>query len=265
MKYPQARYVSRFQNSIPHISDVDSQSRRETIYPHQGLVHVIPRFWQMLEMCEYDWQTLRSGDDYRLSDYLELQIAYLKCLFSYVTFCESLMSAYELLNEDLRHLNHAVNARTKGLKKIDWEYPLTTVRIIRNLSIAHVPSQKWDKSGYGTHLDNKLDVMQGAMWELSANLAESATDLTTPLQSITFQYGGKKPVRLTLAGGTAIEASNMYLEDLSAIHPIVMAQLTEVDDLAFEHLQSILRKMPYEDGKHTFQLAKSGVPERNDC
>ena len=132
--------------------------------PTPELLKNIPTLHQMLELTIADW--LRAVEPYQipvdetesipsmslassLDGFEELQIYFLKCLFSYASLFVAADNAYGSLFEELNRANDGSGLRLEhGRPPRKADPVVKKIRLIRNISIAHFPSKT------GSAIDN---------------------------------------------------------------------------------------------------------------
>ncbi len=124
--------------------------------PSPQLFHNIPMLhWMLGEVLE-DW--LRAVDPYQMSvdsaktepaklfavgtGFMELQPALLKCLFAYAFFFVSADNAYGNFYRDLNRANRLSGLNLQHPKPPKITPFVTKIATIRDISIAHIPSDK---------------------------------------------------------------------------------------------------------------------------
>ena len=126
------------------------------MFPSPQLLTNIPMLHWMLGDVLEDW--LRAVEPYQTrvdeaqtepeklcavgTGFMELQPALLKCLFSYAFFFVSADNAYHNFYKDLNRANHLSGLKLKHHKPPKMTPFLTKITTIRDISIAHIPSEK---------------------------------------------------------------------------------------------------------------------------
>ncbi|MCL5958810.1 MAG: hypothetical protein M1358_05735 [Chloroflexi bacterium] len=137
--------------------------------PDPMLFSNIPLMWKFLDLIVQDWKRDAARFQAKIDDsvtedersfnpcqaFLDLQPRYLYGLFSYTFFFTALERAYDQLYEQLNALNRDASLRVKHDKKPTGGSLVDKIKMIRNLSVAHMGSPR----------QRRIDVKAAAMWQ----------------------------------------------------------------------------------------------------
>jgi hypothetical protein len=227
--------------------------------PKPALYSNIPMLWDILKSIEIDWK--REAEPFQVcidkstskneqlfsvgKAFIGLQPHYLKCLFSYVMFFVSLENTYDLFYRELNTLNRkpVFNVKHNNKKPKRNNY-IKKVRLIRNISIAHIGSSKI----------NRIDSKAGMTWQ-PLSLAKSKDDEGWDINKMAF---GSFRMTSRDSSGKVIEQQCVDLEikGILELHKRCMEYIDEYDEICANYLTTIISKLPIIDGDNFYYLLK---------
>lgn len=210
-------------------------------YPH--LFHNIPLLHRFLEEVLEDW--LRAVEPYQAkldrgdgdqvdwvaisSGFMELQPTLLKSLFSYAFFFVSADNAYKRFYCDLNKAQDLIGDTPISLDPPEKPPFVKKIRTIRNIAIAHMPSEK----------AKPIDAFAATSWQpmsLSWN-HEGYPDF----ERLTFAPG---QFRGTDASGSPVKSQDLEVPGLRTAHfDHCMPYLEEFDEVCCQYLQALQKAL----------------------
>ena len=167
-----------------------------------------------------------------LVGFRELQPSLLKCLFSYAFFFVVAENAYERLYDELNVTNNLAGLRLQHGRRAKKTSFTLKIRMIRNIAIAHFPSEKPDAITAGS-----------AMSWLTMSLSHKKGE-RPDLETLTFGPGRSS---ITDASGRTIESQDLEVPGVKTAHyEHCLPYLEEYDDVCFEYLQALHAESPPE-------------------
>jgi hypothetical protein len=135
--------------------------------------------------------------------FLELQPAFLKCLFSYALFTIALKEAYEKVYSQLDRANRELNLRVKKPKKPNEIAVISKLLMIRNCSIAHFPSDR----------ASQIDAFAAMSWTpMAINWSSGKVDI----EQLTFNPGRWRAKNQVT--GEEVESQDLEVRGLVSPH-----------------------------------------------
>lgn len=213
------------------------------VLPPPQLFQNIPILHWILQEVLEDW--LRAVQPYQVwvdavggnsakewavgSGFMELQPALLKSLFSYAFFFTAADNAYENFYRDLNQANRLSGLNLKHRKPPTKTSFVKKIIVIRDISIAHIPSSK----------ANPIDTFAAMSWQpmaLSWSL-KGGPDL----EKLTF---GPGRFRGTDASGHTTQSQDLEVPGVKTAHNVhCLPYLEHYDEVCCEYLQSIQTAM----------------------
>ena len=185
--------------------------------PPPQILQNIPMLHSILEQVLEDW--LRAVEPYQMqiddaaSDsaalsaiaaaFMELQPSLLKSLFSYAFFFVATDDAYEFLYSELNRANNLSGVRLPHSKPPRATPFVKKVRTVRNIAIAHFPSERSDA----------IDSIAAMTWQ---PMALSWNHGTSPdLEKLTFIPGR---LRGTDSSGQRVQSQDLEIPGVRTMH-----------------------------------------------
>lgn len=206
----------------------------------------IALLWQILALTVADWRReLRpyqeavdaAAENAVLAEsmraFSELQPYLLKTLFSYAVFVVSLESVYEQLYADLNRLNEVECLRVPHGKPPQRTSFMNKVRLIRNIGIAHIGSERVSAA-------TSITASSWQPMSLATRIGERPN-----LDRITF--GGLRTI-ITTHGGTKLKSEDLQVEGISELDRNCDEYLTRYDEMCVQYLDAIHSRLPIVDG-----------------
>ncbi len=233
------------------------ENKKEGLYwrkPQPELYTNIPMLWKFLDLVVQDWnrevepfqqhieQSITEGEAYfHLGQaFLDLQPYYLKCLFSYVQFFVSLENAYNLFYRELNELNQAPVFKIKKHKKPQRSRYIEKVRVIRNISIAHIGSDQVDP----------IDAKAAIRWQ-PLSLVKSKD---TPWNINQLSFGSGKLSTRDFAGNITKQSVDLEIRGIPELHNNCMEYIDRYDECCANYLKALAAKLPlgHDDNFYSF-------------
>ena len=219
---------------------------RDRWLPTPELFTNIPMLHQILEEVVGDW--LRAVEPYQsqvddadsesmqlyavLSLFAELPPVFLKCLFSYAFLFVATEGAYEVLYRGLNKANDLSGLRLRHRKPPKRTPFVCKMRMIRNIAIAHFPSDKPDAITAGA-------AMSWQTMGLSHKQGERPN-----VEKLTFGLGRSS---ITDASGRTMESQDLEVPGVKTAHyDHCLPYLEEYDEICCEYLQALQAELPRE-------------------
>ncbi|MFZ1508774.1 MAG: hypothetical protein WAV74_18550 [Anaerolineae bacterium] len=175
-----------------------------------------------------------------------LQPLYLKCLFSYAVFFIAIEGAYDRFYEELNALNQKPFFRVKHNKKPKPTAYVEKVRMIRNISIAHIGSKK----------ERAANSAAAMMWQPMT--LSKKTNESWNLDSMAF---GAMKLTLRDATGTAIDQSDdLEIKGVLDLDKQCKQYLDEYDSICSDYLKAIHARLPIDVGDEKYLEFKLPTP-----
>ena len=208
-------------------------------WPSPQLFNNIPILHRILTEVVEDW--LRAVEPYQMnvdgadtesakqfaagSGFMELQPALLKCLFSYAFFFVSADNAYGNFYKELNHANNLSGLNLKHFKPPQKTPFVTKITNIRDISIAHIPSEKAEP----------IDAFAAMSWQ---PMALSWSKKGQPdLERLTF---GPGRFRGTDATGQSKQSLDLEVAGVKAPHfEHCLPYLEHYDEVCCEYLSAL--------------------------
>ena len=175
-----------------------------------------------------------------------LQPLYLKCLFSYALFFIALEGAYERFYEELNALNKEPFFRVEHNKKPKPTAYVNKVKMIRNISIAHIGSK------------NVRAVTSAAamMWQPLTLCNEP--NASWNIDSMTF--GAFKLVLRDATGIVIHQSDDLEIKGIPVLDKQCKQYLDEFDRICSDYLKAIHARLPITVGDENYLEFKLSAP-----
>ena len=223
------------------IRKIQLLNNEDAVIPDPLLLADISILSDMLKLIVQDWEreyapfqeslNLTISHKAKLSLaipwFLKIQPLYLKCLLSYALFFVSLQNAYEILYEELKHFNNTLKLGVNLAKQPTNNSFIKKIRRVRNLSIAHLRSDKEP---------NKANVTSSMMWQpLTMTINDSG------ICEIIFGNG-----RITSYDhdGNCIEKSDDFQVEIGDMIMQCTKYINEYEQVCGEYISKIKTKLP---------------------
>lgn len=237
-----------FESRLKNIGIIDcykEKTGRSERKPLPFLTINIPLLCDFLEEIVSDWETKMSPYQKKIDNSTSkmeeiklifearqnLRTSFLKCIFSYVIFFQSLKESYEYLHSQLKEINRLPFLGVKeGRKPGELPY-LKRIQILRNISIVHMgDKQKREKkdSNIQHSIDWKLFTMKGSN-----------------LNTMTFCPG--RTVIKNLDQEIIDESDDLEIR-IPEMHENCIEYIDRYDLFCAEFLNEILKKLPKRHG-----------------
>ncbi len=220
----------------------------------------IPLLWEILELIIRDWErettplqavvNSSSGEHEKLfhtsKAFITLQPHYLKSVFSFAVFVIALEGAYDRFYEELNALNRKSFLRVSHDKKPKPTAYVEKVRMIRNISVAHIGSKK----------ERATNAAAAMMWQpmtLGKGINES-----WDLNKMTF--GGMKLTLRDSTGKVIDQSDNLGIKGIPEMDSLCRQYLDEYDRVCAAYLKAIHAKLPVTIGDEEYFEFKAKVP-----
>jgi hypothetical protein len=241
--------------SLTPVRSVDLTSGLETRTPTPALFSNIPMLRKFLELTVEDWRLAASPFQSRIDNslteseqfyhkgkaFVDLQPYYLKCLFSYVTFFVALEHAYHLFYSELNVLNKESFLRVPHNKPPKKNAYIEKVRRVRNISIAHIGSDK---------ANSKVTASAAMMWKPMTWGAE----LGQPWNLDNMTFGEFKIVVRDPAGTVVEQSDDLEIRGIIEVDVMCTAYLDEYEEVCADFLHAIAQKLPYETNNFRYSI-----------
>ncbi len=222
-------------------------------YPEPNLFTNIPLLWEILEIVVKDWRREIDPIQEQINNakteaeelyfvghtFINLQTQYLKCIFSYIFFFTALEEAYDLFYCELNKLNKEPVfkvAHDKQPKRNDY---IKKVRLVRNISIAHIGSRK----------TSKINSRAGMMWlpfSLGGKLGEKNN-----LDNLAFCNG--KLISHDAEGNIIEKSTDLSIKGIPELQRYCTEYLNEYDNVCAKYLEAIIAKLPITVGEGRYE------------
>ncbi|HLZ30148.1 MAG TPA: hypothetical protein VKV73_22730 [Chloroflexota bacterium] len=202
--------------------------------PVPQLLSNLPLLHRILEDVILDWHRAVAPYEAKMTEsphtdsvmavaFLELQPALLKCLFSYVMFFVAADRAYNALYASLNQANKTARVR-HGKPPIAT--PLVEkARLIRDVSIAHFPSEK------ASH----IDAWAGMSWQPIS--LSGGTGGVWNLRNLTF--GSSRHRHTDSSGNVLAESQDFEVSGLDSLHHECIRYLELYDMVFLDYLTQL--------------------------
>ncbi len=202
----------------------------EVLPPPQLFENIPMLHWFLTEVLE-DW--LRAVGPYQeqvdnaedeaamIYAFVDLQSMFLKCLFSYAFFFVSADNAYAFFYKKLNRANFLSGLRLKHGKPPKKTSLVCKLRRIRNISIAHFPSDD----------ANPIDAFAGMSWTPMS--LSSSSGGRVDLEKLTFVPGRFRGID---ASGQSIESEDFEISGIRTLHQHCMSYLEQYDQICCDYL-----------------------------
>lgn len=224
-------------------------------YPNPALFSNISTLWEILELIVQDWyreaspyqeninnSKTENEELYFVAKALnELSNArFLKCIFSYVFFFVALERAYERFYGGLDKLNVEPFFRVTHDKKPAENSYIKKVRQVRNISIAHIDSDK----------ANDIDAQAGMIW--SPLMLSTKLGGKTNLDELTFQAG--QFISRDASGNIIAQSSDLSIKGIPELHRECADYLRKYDLVCSSYLETLMTKLPLIVGDGRYEI-----------
>ena len=225
----------RMASGLEGLSSVGAGNRRLTT---PQLISNIPMLHDILEAVVEDW--LRAVEPHQkevddadgktaqihaaLPGYTDLIPVLLKCLFSYAFFFVATDNAYGRLYRELNQANRELSLRVKHGKPPGAKPFVEKIRLIRNISIAHFPSDRADP----------IDAFAAMSWgPMSLSWPNEGRPDLEKLTFGTGRFRGKDDE------GQRVVSQDLEVPGLKAAHKHCLPYLERYDKTCREYLQAL--------------------------
>ena len=188
-------------------------------------LHAVEPYQKQIDAAVSESETLQAIT----TGFMELQTSFLKSLFSYALFFVAADNAYDYFYKELDRANHLSGLNLKHRKRPKPTPFIRKIQRIRNLSIAHFPSEKAIKKG------RAIDAFAGASWQpmaLSSDLGRRPD-----LEKLTF---GPGTFRGTDVSGQTTQSQDFEVPGVKTAHDEhCLPYLEHYDEVCCEYLDAL--------------------------
>ncbi len=247
---------------ICYTNDISSTHLRN---PEPALFSSIPLLWEMLDLVVQDWRreadplqeqiniAKTEGEElyFVAHAFNDLPPYYLKCIFSYVFFFIALEETYNLFYSELNRLNRELVFRVAHDKKPKRNDYIEKVRLVRNISIAHIGSDEV----------SRINSRAGMMW-LPLSLVKKSGEKSN-LGNMAFCDW--KLMSRNAAGNLIDRSTDLSIKGIPELHRYCTKYLEEYDNVCAKYLEAIIAKLPVTvgDGRYEAFRALGAVAASN--
>jgi len=214
--------------------------------PNPFLFSNIATLWDILQLVAQDWgreampyqANINNASSegqriyYLAKAFQELPTVYLKCIFSYVMFFVALEGAYDLFFAQLNKLNRLTFLGLEHARRPKRTDYIEKVRLVRNLSIAHIGS------GKGSKITSKAAMMwepvslrkkEGEIWDINK-----------------MQFGSFRLLSKDASGNMLEQSEDLEINGVIELHQKCTNYLHSYDEVCANYLEAIISKLPVE-------------------